>query len=706
MMEGKIRKSKRFLLTCVLVLLFFHNPLYAQSSYWVQQGPAGDGTESNPFATIQEGISAAEPGDEVIVLPGIYTGAGNRNLVINEDITVRSQGGPDVTTIDCEGSSSNPARAFYINSQTIIEGFTIKNGYEVGPGGAIYISDGYPTIRNCVIINNTSVHGTMYEYGMGGGIVSSRGVHLENCIIQNNSAEDWGSGLCIFMYAANHNVEISNCIFSGNTNEGAIIYKLASGGNYEITNCTISNNGGDGIVLQDLSADITNSIIWGNSGNQIFLYSASANVNYCCIQDGWASGNGNINTDPQFQSDYSLLPPNDCINGGDPNATFPAEDILGVPRPQEGRYDMGAYEYQGADTDADGMPDWWENQYPGQLDPNSNDAFIDTDNDGFFNLREYIGGTDPTLDTSQPAACTIYVEDGATGVSNGTQGKPFPTIQTGIDLAANGDTVLVADGTYQGPQNQNVSFNGKSIVVTSQNGPEVTIIDCEGTDENQNRGFIFNSGENNGAQLDGFTITKDYNMYGAAIYCVNTSPKINNCIITDNTAKKYVGAYYCTYSGVGGGIYCESGSPTISNCKIFKNYSVISGGGIYCYSGSNVTIVNSILTGNDAYSGAGLYMQDTSATLTNCTINDNQLHPFFGGQFGGGIACLVNSSVTVQNSIIWGNEDEEVYVGESSATVTYSNVEGGYDGTGNIAVDPKFGPGWHLQATSPCIDQG
>ncbi len=84
----------------------------------------------------------------------------------------------------------------------------------------------------------------------------------------------------------------------------------------------------------------------------------------------------------------------------------------------------------------------------------------------------------------------------------------YPTIQAGIDVAVDGDTVLVAPGTYK----ENIDFKGKAITVKSEQGPYVTIIDA-----NQNgRVVTFNHGEGPGSVLDGFTIQNGLRTDGGA----------------------------------------------------------------------------------------------------------------------------------------------------------------------------------------------
>ena len=282
-----------------------------------------------------------------------------------------------------------------------------------------------------------------------------------------------------------------------------------------------------------------------------------------------------------------------------------------------------------------------------------------------------------------------------------------PTIQAGIDAAYYLDTVLVADGTWTGTGNKNLDFKGKAITVKSENGPEYCIIDCE----YDGRGFYFHSGEGVNSVLSGFTITNG-NDSGGGIYS-NAAPTITNCIITYNTT-----------SSEGGGIYCRDGNPTISNCIISYNFSSSNGGGIRCYrnaptiidckisfntsnaSGGGIslydnvgvpTITNCTIDHNAAHNGGGIYSDWVSPTITNCTISDNVAT----GSGGGTYASRTTNTIT--NCILWGDSPNEI---AGSHTVTYSDVEGGYTGDGNIDTDPLFDGNYHLTADSPCIDVG
>jgi len=266
----------------------------------------------------------------------------------------------------------------------------------------------------------------------------------------------------------------------------------------------------------------------------------------------------------------------------------------------------------------------------------------------------------------------IYVDDDGPA--------DFNNIQAAIFAAFYSDTVLVADGTYKGVGNKNIDFTGKAITVQSKNGPDNCIVDCEGS----GRGFYFHTGETTKSILNGFTVTN-----GNGILCDQSSPTITNCIITKNS----VGIYVMNYS-----------SPIITNSIISENSGT--SGGMYCHSYCNPTILNCVIIGNSVYTnGAGLrFGFDTSFTITNCTITGNS-----AGTEGGGV--VYDKPGTITNSIIWGNTEPQVsaWYPRSPAVidVSYSDIEGGYPGTGNMNIDPLLlSDGYHIQSNSPCLNSG
>ncbi|UCF42951.1 MAG: hypothetical protein JSV99_10255, partial [Planctomycetota bacterium] len=206
----------------------------------------------------------------------------------------------------------------------------------------------------------------------------------------------------------------------------------------------------------------------------------------------------------------------------------------------------------------------------------------------------------------------------------------YNTIQAAIDAAYDGDTVIVADGTYTGEGNRDIDFLGKAITVKSESGPVNCIIDCNG----DGRGFYFYSGEDQNSVLDGFTITKGRTSVGGGIRCRFSSPVISNCIITGNNAIR-------GFTSEGGGIDCVRSSAIITDCIIEGNSAFSKGGGIYCYK-SNLVINNSTISENSAGSRGGILCEeDCNLTISNCTITRNE---------GAGVWC--DGNLTITNSTI------------------------------------------------------
>jgi hypothetical protein len=136
------------------------------------------------------------------------------------------------------------------------------------------------------------------------------------------------------------------------------------------------------------------------------------------------------------------------------------------------------------------------------------------------------------------------------------------SIGAAIAAAQPGDTVVVDDGTYTGPDNRDLSFNGKDIAVRSANGPAGCIIDCQG----QGRGFIFDDGETRAAVLEGFTIqngSAPQGNGGGIDIALSTSPTIRNCVFRE-----------CTSSALGGGMAVRGQcTPIIDRCVFIDNAS-------------------------------------------------------------------------------------------------------------------------------------
>jgi len=148
------------------------------------------------YPTIQEAINASQHGDTVLVAPMTYAGPNNYALdFLGKRIVVRSEGGAAETIIDC----GNLDRGVYFHheedSLSVLEGFTIANGYLEGEsfGGGILCVESSPTIRHNVI---TSCHAYW-----GGGICCtySDPLILDNTIIDNNG--DRGGGLAILAFS-------------------------------------------------------------------------------------------------------------------------------------------------------------------------------------------------------------------------------------------------------------------------------------------------------------------------------------------------------------------------------------------------------------------------------------------------------------------------------------------------------------------------
>jgi hypothetical protein len=252
--------------------------------------------------------------------------------------------------------------------------------------------------------------------------------------------------------------------------------------------------------------------------------------------------------------------------------------------------------------------------------------------------------------------------------------SPYPTIQAGIDAAVDGDEVLVADGVYTGEGNRDIDFFGKAITLRSENGAKNCIIDCEGTSQDNHRGFDFHSGETTDSVLEGFTVTNGFQGdgttqnpgLGGAIRCVDSSPTIRECVISNSWTIGHGSAPR------GGGLYAVGSSVNVVECMFVEcTGSDVSGavfGGAVC-AGESAVISGSTFLNNSAFGssvfGGAVYL-DGSALLNECMVIGNT----------GGSAVHATDNANVRDCVMR----------EHTPLGMYSRG-GGFNASGNAVIE-------------------
>jgi predicted outer membrane repeat protein len=347
-------------------------------------------------------------------------------------------------------------------------------------------------------------------------------------------------------------------------------------------------------------------------------------------------------------------------------------------------------------------------------------------------------------------------------------------LQAALLDAASGDEIWVAAGTYYPDEtvDRSASFQLKDGVLLYGGfaGTESTLGE---RDWEANRSILSGDLDRNGVLdvgnaynvvtgvglssstvLDGFTITAgnaddDFGGTGGGMYIVDSSPHLTNLTFLENFAIYNGGGmgnvsssptltnvtFYNNESEYGGGLYNNLSNPSLMEVTFSSNFATARGGGMYnddsdptlrnvifsnntvrdYYGGgmyndtSDPTLINVIFFNNTAllWHGGGMYNVNSNPTLTNVTFSSNLANTTGGGIYN------KSSHPVVTNVIVWGNtptDDQITNVDGSLPVVTYSDIQGGFTGTGNINQDPLFvdagTANLRLQLTSSAIDAG
>ena len=362
----------------------------------------------------------------------------------------------------------------------------------------------------------------------------------------------------------------------------------------------------------------------------------------------------------------------------------------------------------------------------------------------------YAGVTAP-----DPNACDIELyETTLSGDLNGDDGPDF------INNSENSYHVVTGDGTDEtaildgftitagnssgenptgggmynisgSPTVTNCIFNNNSGIsgggVYNDSGSNPTFNNCQFiTNSSGFGGGMWNS-ESNPRLADCFFIG-NAGTDGAGLYNFSCNPTLTGCTFEENSSQSGGGIsnrnsnpilINCTFNSnsallVGGGIYNRDSNPILNNCTFNMNSAIAFGGGV-CDNASDSVLTNCIFSGNFAqYSGGGVMTSNANPFLSNCTFAGNESEK----------AGAIDGNYTLMNCIVWGNAIPQI---EGYATASYSNVQGGWEGEGNIDTDPLFANisngDYHLKSqagrwdpnseswviddvTSPCIDAG
>jgi len=256
-------------------------------------------------------------------------------------------------------------------------------------------------------------------------------------------------------------------------------------------------------------------------------------------------------------------------------------------------------------------------------------------------VRAYIrvlGFTDPPSGpTPWPLVDNIRIGFSLRETVLGVPSPSYPTIQSAIDAADPGDTVMVAAGVYRGPGNRDLDFHGKSIVLLGEEGSAATIVDAE----HVARGIGFSTSEGPAAEVNGFTFRNGdgSGTEGGAIRVDNASPTFVDCVAESsvtiglpggglflNGDAHFIGCRFEQDStqDAGGGIFVAGGGPYFEDCVASGNGCDGSGGGIFVAAGAP-TFLRCQVTGNRSMTvGGGVLVSNGDPVFQDCTVADNQ----------------------------------------------------------------------------------
>jgi predicted outer membrane repeat protein len=635
-----------------------------------------------------------------------------------------------VTNVTFSGNSASDGGGMYNTngSSPIVTNVTFNANKVTVNGGGMYNNGvSNPTVTNVTFSGNMASSG-------GGMYNENSNPTVTNVTFSGNLAIGGGGG----MYNTNSSSPtVTNVTFSGNsaTGGGGMFNTINSSPTF--TNVTFSGNSADaggGIFNSSSNPVLKNVILWGDTGGEISMDAVT--VSYSVVQGGY-SGTGNLSTDPKlgilgnyggFTQTIPLLSGSSAIDTGNnlycAYAPVNNLDQRGVMRPQGEGCDIGAFERDRAviyyvKPNAAGNCASWQDacDLPTALNlaPGGSEIWVmkgthkpttSADRAAAFNLKsdlEMYGGFDGTetqRDQRSPATNITILSGDLKGNDNANLATNESTRSDNSYHVVTGATGAILDGfTITGGNANGTSPNDSGGGMYNNAGsPTVTNVIFEDNSATSLGAGMYNAGGSNPV-ITGVTFANNHsNGDGGGMANNDSKPTIATTTFSDNSAT------------VGGGMYNDACSPSVTNVTFSGNSAVSNGGAMY-NNASNPTVTNVTFSGNSAVSnGGGMYNNASSPMVMNVTFSGNKANVDGGGMYNvdasnpkvtnvtfsgnkatvnGGGMYNSNSSPVLKNVILWGDTGGEITGG--TPTVSYSVVQNGYSGTGNLTTDPKLG---------------
>jgi len=646
---------------------------------------------------------------------------------------------------DNGGAVSN----WYASSPTFTNCLFVENAARTC-GGLHSYENCNPTVIDCKFIRNAT--------GSFGGAMSI-GVNCNatviNCLFAQNLAGTHAGGLSSY----SSNSTLINCTFAANSAPRGSALSFTSATNLpvndtKLSNCILWDRGSEIWKGDDSTIAITYSDVQGG-------WPGTGNINADPLFADPCDGN------------YHLRPYSPCINKGDNSAVPPSitTDLDGNERIMFRTVDMGAYEFQGpmiifVDDDATGVNDGssWKDAYKflqdaltiaskgceirvaqGTYKPDQTTSLIPSSGrTATFRLKNglvikggYAGVTEPRPDVRDVNTYESILSGDLLG--NDASASPIdPTLDNSLHVVTgsetnstailDGFTITAGNANQVNPYLSPYAHGGGMF----NEGGSPTVANCT---------FIANSAAYFGAgicnwqssnpTLTNCTFADNWaDNRGGGVYNWSSRPRLTGCTFSNNRARILGGGLYgegdsdatitdCTFTGNwtdetggGGGAICNNNSDTIiANCIFTNNTGKNLGGAIENQTWSRPVIVNCLFVGNKAgvFGGTIDNCNETRPSIINCTFAGN-LAPA-----GRAVGCYGEpptgpSGVQITNCILRDGGDEIAVNDNSTITVTYSDIQKGWPGEGNIDADPLFADpcdgNYRLRPHSPCINAG